>query len=84
MQGNLDNDVLKELSDKYGETQAQIVIRWDLQNGVVTIPKSVRESRIIENANVFDFELTAEDMAKIDALNKNHRFGPDQITSISK
>ena len=77
MQGNLDNDVLKELSDKYGKTPAQIVIRWDLQNGVVTIPKSVRESRIIENANVFDFELTAEDMAKIDALNKNHRFGPD-------
>ena len=77
MQGNLDNDVLKELSDKYGKTPAQIVIRWDLQNGVVTIPKSVRESRIIENANVFDFELNAEDMAKIDALNKNHRFGPD-------
>jgi methylglyoxal/glyoxal reductase len=77
MRGNLDNDVLKELSDKYGKTPAQIVIRWDLQNGVVTIPKSVRESRIIENANVFDFELNAEDMAKIDALNKNHRFGPD-------
>jgi methylglyoxal/glyoxal reductase len=77
MRGNLDNEVLKELSDKYGKTPAQIVIRWDLQNGVVTIPKSVRESRIIENANVFDFELNAEDMAKIDALNKNHRFGPD-------
>jgi diketogulonate reductase-like aldo/keto reductase len=77
MRGNLDNDVLKEISDKYGKTPAQIVIRWDLQNGVVTIPKSVRESRIIENANVFDFELNAEDMAKIDALNKNHRFGPD-------
>jgi diketogulonate reductase-like aldo/keto reductase len=77
MRGNLDNDVLKEISDKYGKTPAQIVIRWDLQNGVVTIPKSVRESRIIENANVFDFELNAEDMAKIDALNRNHRFGPD-------
>ena len=66
-----------ELSKKYGKTPAQIVLRWDLQHGVVTIPKSVREERIRENADLFDFELSAEDMAKLDALNRNHRFGPD-------
>ncbi|WAH36224.1 aldo/keto reductase [Alicyclobacillus dauci] len=77
MQGNLDNEVLVELSEKYGKSPAQIVIRWDLQNGVVTIPKSVREARIVENADVFDFELTTEDMANINGLNKNHRYGGD-------
>ncbi|MBH8600013.1 aldo/keto reductase [Thermoactinomyces sp. CICC 23799] len=70
-------DVIKELSEKYGKTPAQIVLRWDLQHGVVTIPKSVKEHRIRENADVFDFELSQEDMDKLDALNKNHRFGPD-------
>jgi len=66
-----------ELAAKYGKSPAQIVLRWDLQHGVITIPKSVTESRIIENANVFDFELSAEDMATLDALNQNKRFGPD-------
>lgn len=66
-----------ELSEKYGKTPAQIVLRWDLQHFVVTIPKSVREARIRENADLFDFELSEEDMAKLDALNRNHRFGPD-------
>ncbi len=66
-----------ELAEKYGKTPAQIVLRWDLQHGVVTIPKSVREARIRENADLFDFELSAEDMAKLDALNRDHRFGPD-------
>lgn len=66
-----------QLSEKYRKTPAQIVLRWDLQHGVVTIPKSVREARIRENAGIFDFELSAEDMEKLDALNRNHRFGPD-------
>ena len=70
-------DVIKELAEKYGKTPAQIVLRWDLQHGVVTIPKSVKEHRIRENADVFDFELSPEDMDKLDSLNKNHRFGPD-------
>lgn len=77
MQGNLNQPVLEQLAEKYGKTPAQIVIRWDLQNGVVTIPKSVRESRIIENADVFDFSLSEEDMANINGLNQNHRFGAD-------
>jgi diketogulonate reductase-like aldo/keto reductase len=77
MQGNLDLPLLKELAETYGKTPAQIVLRWDLQHGVVTIPKSIREQRIRENADVFDFELSAGDMTRIDGLNRNRRFGAD-------
>lgn len=77
MQGNLDIPLLHELGKKYGKSPAQIVLRWDLQNGVVTIPKSITESRIIENSNVFDFELSSDDMERISGLNQNKRFGPD-------
>ncbi|MBW5445976.1 aldo/keto reductase [Cohnella sp. CFH 77786] len=77
MRGNLDLPLLQELAAQYGKTPAQIVIRWHLQQGVVTIPKSVRESRIRENADVFDFELAPEDMNRIDSLNEDRRFGAD-------
>jgi len=77
LQGNLDIPLLKELGEKYGKTPAQIVLRWDLQNEVVTIPKSTNENRIKENANIFDFEISEEDMKKISALNLNKRYGPD-------
>jgi methylglyoxal/glyoxal reductase len=78
MQGQLfNNPSLKNLANKYNKTVAQIILRWDLQNGVVTIPKSTKELRIIENANLFDFELTKEDMEQINNLNQNHRVGPD-------
>lgn len=78
MQGQLlENDVLQEISRKYGKSVAQVILRWDLQNGVVTIPKSTKEHRIIENSSVFDFELTKEDMERIDGLNENLRVGPD-------
>ncbi len=77
MQGNLDIPTLKEIAAKHGKSPAQVVLRWDLQHGVVTIPKSVTPSRIAENADLFDFELSDEDMARIDALNENRRFGPN-------
>ena len=77
MQGNLDHPLLVELGQKYGKSPAQIVIRWDLQNEVVTIPKSITPERIVQNAQVFDFALSAEDVEKISALNENKRFGPD-------
>lgn len=77
MQGNLDLPLLGELSVRYGKTPAQIVIRWHLQQGLVTIPKSVNPARIRENADVFDFELAPEDMNRIDALNEDRRFGAD-------
>jgi methylglyoxal/glyoxal reductase len=78
MQGQLfDNPLLKELANKYNKTTAQIILRWDLQTGAVTIPKSTKELRIIENSTIFDFELTKEDMEQINNLNQNHRVGPD-------
>jgi len=73
----LDNIELQEIADNYGKSVAQVILRWDLQNGVITIPKSTKEHRIAENATVFDFELTADDMKRIDSLNQNHRVGPD-------
>ncbi|MBT2617925.1 MULTISPECIES: aldo/keto reductase [unclassified Bacillus (in: firmicutes)] len=78
MQGELlDNDVLQAIATKHGKSVAQVILRWDLQNGIVTIPKSTKEHRIVENSTVFDFELTAEEMNEIDGLNQNHRVGPD-------
>ncbi|MBX4151180.1 glyoxal reductase [Paenibacillus sp. LC231] len=81
MQGNLDQPVLAQIAEKYGKTTAQVILRWDIQNGVIVIPKSVKEHRIRENAGIFDFELSAEDMAAIDGLNQNKRFGsnPDEF-----
>ncbi|MCA1039231.1 aldo/keto reductase [Bacillus infantis] len=73
----LDEPVITEIAEKHKKSPAQIILRWDLQNEVITIPKSVKEHRIIENADIFDFELSSEDMEKIDALNKNERVGAD-------
>ncbi len=78
MQGQLlDHPVLENMARKYNKSTAQIILRWDLQNGVVTIPKSTKEHRIVENSMLFDFELTKEDMEQINNLNQNHRVGPD-------
>ncbi|MDG0811713.1 aldo/keto reductase [Cohnella rhizosphaerae] len=77
MQGRLDLPLLAELAGKHGKTPAQIVIRWHLQQEIVVIPKSVRAARIEENADVFDFALSDDDMARIDGLNEDRRFGMD-------
>lgn len=77
-QGHLiDEPTLKHISEKHEKTTAQVLIRWHLQHGIVVIPKSVTPSRIEENANVFDFELSLDEMNQIDALNINERFGTD-------
>lgn len=73
----LDDPVLAEIGKKYGKTPAQVTLRWHLQNDIVIIPKSVTPSRIKENADIFDFELTAEDMEQIDQLDKNTRLFKD-------
>ncbi|SDQ15393.1 aldo/keto reductase [Flagellimonas zhangzhouensis] len=78
MQGNIfELDIMKVLAAKYNKTIAQIVLRWDLQKGVVTIPKSSKKERIIANSDLFDFELFQEDMQLLDGLDKGKRFGPD-------
>ena len=81
-QGQLLNEpVLTDIAHKYNKSVAQVILRWDLQHEVVTIPKSIKEHRIIENADIFDFELTQEDMEKIDTLNQDSRAGshPDTM-----
>ncbi|XRG81143.1 aldo/keto reductase [Rossellomorea sp. GAMAL-10_SWC] len=77
----LEEPVLTKIAHKYNKSVAQVILRWDLQHDVVTIPKSIKENRIIENANIFDFELTQEDMENIDELNQDSRAGshPDTM-----
>ncbi|WP_391119262.1 aldo/keto reductase [Psychrobacillus sp. L3] len=78
MQGKfMEIDLFHELAKKYEKTPSQIVIRWHLQSGHVALPKSVTPSRISENLNVFDFELSFEDQTAIDAIATNERIGPD-------
>lgn len=81
MQGHaLEVPAILGLAKKYGRTPAQIILRWDLQHEVVTIPKSVHQERIVENMQVFDFELTEDDMALLDGLDAGRRFGADPDT----
>jgi diketogulonate reductase-like aldo/keto reductase len=68
---------LVELGQKYGKNPVQITLRWMIQRGVVTIPKSVHQERIQSNADIFDFQLEAEEMAMIDRLDRNERLGED-------
>ena len=80
----LDDDVMCVLATKYGKTPAQIGLRWILQKGVAIIPKSTQEERIINNAQLFDFEIEEEDMAIIDTLNKNQKYSgiPDDLKDV--
>lgn len=85
MQGGLfEEPTLKEIAQKYDKSIAQVILRWDLQNEVVTIPKSITPHRIQENADIFDFELSADDMEKISSLNQNQRVGsdPDEMNKL--
>jgi diketogulonate reductase-like aldo/keto reductase len=68
---------LKMLAEKYKRTPAQIVLRWDIQRGVVVIPKSVHQDRIISNSQIFDFELSAQDMEMVQSVDMGLRVGPN-------
>jgi len=71
----LQNEVIAEIAEQKGKTPAQVILRWHLQSEMVVIPKSVTPSRIEENLNVFDFELSKEEMEKIESLDRNIRSG---------
>ena len=73
----LEDPVIGEIAAAHGKTPAQVMLRWHLQQGRQAIPKSVTPSRIAENFDVFDFELTAEQLAAIDALDTGVRGGPE-------
>ncbi|EST89392.1 aldo/keto reductase [Vagococcus lutrae] len=77
----LEDERLAAIGEKYHKTPAQIILRWDLENDIVTIPKSVNQERIAQNADIFDFELTDEDRQAIDNMHTGERFGtnPDEF-----
>lgn len=76
----LNDETLNEIGKEVNKTAAQVIIKWNMQHNVVVIPKSVTSSRIEENIDVFDFELSADQMKRIDDLNKDQRIGPDPDT----
>lgn len=73
----LNHETVNEIAESFGKSAAQVILRWDLQHGVVTIPKSMTESRIKENIDIYDFELTEEQVKTLDALDEHKRIGPD-------
>lgn len=73
----LDNEVMIKIASKHEKTVPQVAIRWFIQRGIVAIPKSVTDSRIISNYDVFDFELSSEDMVEIRTLNKGNKLFPE-------
>lgn len=78
MQGQLlEQPVLQAIAARHGKSVAQVILRWDLQRGIVTIPKSTKAQRIAENASLFDFSLSDAEMKQIAALDVGQRVGPD-------
>jgi diketogulonate reductase-like aldo/keto reductase len=77
--------MLKGIAEAHGKTIGQVILRWNVQRGVVVIPKSVHKERIEENFNIWDFTLTEEEMAKISALDMGYagtsikHFDPDFV-----
>ncbi len=76
----LDDPTIKDVVDRTGRTAAQVVLRWHIQLGNIVFPKSVRLDRIEENFNIFDFELSGEDMTAISKLDRGERTGPNPDT----
>lgn len=79
MQGGdiLQHEAILNIAKRHNKTAAQVIIRWHLQIGNIVIPKSITPARIRENFDVFDFELSADDMSAIGDLNQDKRVGPD-------
>ncbi len=75
--GVLDDPEIVSIASRAGKTPAQVVLRWHIERGFIVFPKSVTPARIRENIDIFDFELSGEDVERISALNRNERTGPD-------
>lgn len=78
------NEIINQLSQKYDKSEAQIILRWHLQNNVIAIPKTSNEDRIKENLNIFNFEIDSDDMKRIDAINQNQRLKPQENENLYK
>lgn len=76
----LDDETIVRIAKAHGKTPAQVVLRWHVQRGDIVFPKSVTRARVGENFDIFDFELSGEDLTDITALDKGHRTGPDPDT----
>ncbi|KUH98328.1 oxidoreductase [Mycolicibacterium acapulense] len=76
----LSNDTVVSVAEAHGKTPAQVLIRWHMQLGNIVIPKSVTPERIVSNFDVFDFELSEQDMASVSTLGDGTRLGPDPRT----
>jgi diketogulonate reductase-like aldo/keto reductase len=83
MQGGeaLEHPVITKIAGQYGKTAAQVILRWHVQNGFIVIPKSVNAGRIAENFDLFDFELSADDMTAIQGMDENRRIAADPDTA---
>jgi 2,5-diketo-D-gluconate reductase A len=79
----LDDEAIGEIAERHGKTHAQAILRWHLQLGNVVIPKSVTPERIRENLDIFDFELSDEEMAVFERLDRGERIGPDPETFVA-
>jgi diketogulonate reductase-like aldo/keto reductase len=75
--GTLDDPVIGAIGRAHGKSAAQVMLRWGLQEGRSVIPKSTKPNRIAENIDVFDFELSAEEISAMDGLDTGHRGGPE-------
>lgn len=77
----LEVPALVEIGERYGKNAVQVTLRWMLQVGLLTIPKSTKKSRIVSNADIFDFELSESDIERINGLDREHRIGihPDRF-----
>lgn len=77
----LQDETLVDIAGKHGKSPAQVVLRWNIQKGIVTIPKSSHEERLAENIDIFDFRLSDDEIKQIDKLDRNRRTGvhPDFI-----
>jgi len=76
----LGDETIARIAADHDKTVAQVILRWHVQHGTIAIPKSARPERMAENLDVFDFELSAEEIASIDGLDKGTRVGPDPDT----
>jgi 2,5-diketo-D-gluconate reductase A len=76
----LDDPTILRVAERHGKSAAQVTLRWHVQRGDIVFPKSVTRSRIEENFDIFDFELSEDDLREITALNRDERTGPDPDT----
>ena len=70
----LENEIIKNIAKKYSKTPSQVILRWVIEQGISVVPKARSEKHLLENIDVFDFELSADEMQLIDTLNKDNKW----------